>query len=473
MLQVVYSMWPELGLVLKHTVTCFCDERECFQLRMVSRGDLIATLVNVTGERPVLAGPQSAAVLVSLAAQGHSAGVAAFASRCRCSEWDVRAEALKSLKSLKKDVLEAAHELRHDAVPLVVAAIADPDLDVRSAAIAVLPHLGGPEGASAAIETAALLAESQDVALRRTAVQTLSIVALPGNRQAISVLGKLLEDDADDIRAAVVKALPQAAEKAGHGFGGTQAIAEATARLDHFQDSVRVAAAAALAEIPDAQGDQNVVKMLAKRADDCNCRVRQVFIETIGRLATCSDNFAIETVIGSLDDYDNLVRAAGANALGQVAESKGWSVAQNVVHLLGDDDEDVREAAVSSLAQIAERADERALQLIAPLLQDKDWQVRRAALRAIVHVAAPGDQMVVTAVSALLKDADSDVQDTAVELLHIMQKEAGIDHIAKAPLNSGRGYSHNLRVIACPLIIALLAVALSIFTKLTLWSPSR
>ena len=57
-------------------------------------------------------------------------------------------------------------------------------------------------------------------------------MGIPGNRQPITVVGSLLEDDVDHIMLAAVEALPQAAQKAGRDFGAAHAIAEAAARLD-------------------------------------------------------------------------------------------------------------------------------------------------------------------------------------------------------------------------------------------------
>lgn len=265
----------------------------------------------------------------------------------------------------------AARELgtlgRARGVPLTLAALGDPDEEVRlSAALAAIRLR-----AQAATDIVVNWLNAPDVRLRREACAVAR--ALP-NLRAVAPLARTLGDPDADVRSAAADAL------------GDQRSADAVApllgRLDDSTPAVRIALVAALAHL----GDPRAVVPLVGKIEDSSAEVRQ----TVAR------------ALGDLEDP----RASPA-----------------LVLALRDQSVDVRRESLIALGRL--RATD-AIDAIATFASDRTASLRVAALEALGQMPTPDALRVLTAALGTADDASPSQERTAVRDALVTAGDAAI-----------------------------------------------
>ncbi len=265
----------------------------------------------------------------------------------------------------------AARELRTlgraRGVPLILAALADPDEEVRLSAAEAAIRVR----AQAATDIVVNWLNAPDVRLRREACAVAR--ALP-NLRAVAPLARTLGDPDADVRAAAANAL------------GDQRSADAVApllgRLDDSTPAVRIALVAALARL----GDPRAVVPLVGKIEDSSADVRQ----TVAR------------ALGDLEDP----RASPA-----------------LVLALRDQSADVRRESLVALGRL--RATD-AIDAIATFVSDRTPTLRVAALEALGQMPTPDALRVLTAALGTADDASPSQETTAVRDALVTAGDAAI-----------------------------------------------
>jgi HEAT repeat protein len=222
--------------------------------------------------------------------------------------------------------------------PLAVAALGDPDDEVRLAAADAAIRLRAP-GATDAV-TGWL--NAPDVRIRRKACAVAR--ALPSPR-AVAPLARTLGDPDPEVRAEAAEAL------------GRQTSPEAVAPL-------------------------------LGRLDDPTPAVR---IQIIAALARLADPRAVVPLVGKVEDSSPDVRQAVVRALGDLGDVRASSA---LVLALRDQSADVRRAAIAALGRM--RAAD-AVDAIAPFVSDPTPSLRLAALAALGRIGSPESVRVLAA----------------------------------------------------------------------------
>ena len=304
------------------------------------------------------------------------------------------------------------------------------------------------------------------VRVRRKAVRVLEEIASKGSKEAIAaMLGRLIEDEDDDVRRWAVCGLTSIAEK-----GDAQVIAALRGQLvadghfpekmqfGHFHDrrTVRQEAVRALVTIApnDVIGEVIAVISDQSRADG-SVRAVSVLEQFAKELAAATPNVAFhkdnhKVVLQAIcrvaaDEQDPSIREAAVGALGQVAE-KGDAGEQLIEVLRGrlapladghfmlreedvrvlanfaaisdlcqtDPDRSVRLVAASVLELFAPHKREVVLQAIIRVAADgHDPDVRRVAVRALAPFAISGNHEAIAAILRRLADEDPVVRSFA------------------------------------------------------------
>lgn len=253
-----------------------------------------------------------------------SIAVPALMAALKDSDVEVRRAAVQSLSN---------HEDRR-AVPALIEALKDTDAEVRAGAAMALGQLEDPR---AAAPVAALLKDGS-VQVRRAALWALH--NLPGEVSSDAVLAALADADAEVRQAALVLALSRMSEdEEGRRQAEPRLIAAFTRMLADPNPEVRSQAVMALGE----SGLSEAPAALQALARDRNSEVRQHVVQ----------------------------------ALGQIRDPKSVPVLKE---LLQDGNADVREHAVYALGEIRDRA---ALEALVGALKSPDPVVRRTAAMAL------------------------------------------------------------------------------------------
>ncbi len=255
-----------------------------------------------------------------------SIAVPALMAALKDSDVEVRRAAVQSLSN---------HEDRR-AVPALIEALRDSDAEVRSGAAMALGQLEDPR---AAVPVAALLKDSS-VEVRRAALWALH--NLPGEVSSEAVLAALGDADAEVRQAALGLALSRMSEdEEGRRKAEPRLIAAFTRMLADPNAEVRSQAVMALGEsglseapsalLPLARdkntevrqqvaqalgriGDPKSVPVLKELLQDGNADVREQAVYALGEVR---DRSALEALVGALKSPDPVVRRTAAQALGQ------------------------------------------------------------------------------------------------------------------------------------------------------------
>jgi HEAT repeat protein len=239
--------------------------------------------------------------------------------------------------------------------PLALAALADPDDEVRLAAADAAIRLR----AAGATDEAATWLNAQDSRLRRKACEVAR--ALPSPR-AIAPLARSLGDPDADVRATAAEAL-------GHQ-ASTDAVPPLLGRLDDPAPTVRV--------------------------------------QIVGALARLGDVRAVVPLVGKVQDSSPDAREAVVRALGDLGDPRASPA---LVLALRDQNSDVRRDALAALGRL--RAAD-AVDAIAPFAADRSPSLRVAALMALGRIASPDALRVLLQALGAAEDAGGSLERTPV-----------------------------------------------------------
>ncbi len=307
---------------------------------------------------------------------------------------------------------------RRDAVPQLIACLADDDPDVRALACEALGAAGDPaavrplfelvgdadtrvaHAAVAAIQSlgsdeartqALAAARSPDPRVRRAALRVLSYFAYPESLDA------LLEGAADPderMRDAAMTGLAL--------LESPKALEALLAALRHANPTTRAAACRALS---NATASPEVNAALIRALDDEEPWVRYYACQSLGRLHVSEATARIAT---HLDDPAGQVRVAAVGAVAQLGGQRAFALLTSAATV---NDPDVRRAALIGLAAIRRP---EAMPILVAAAFERDPGSRLVALSAIAEIATPdADAALIRAAS----DPDDVVRSAAIALL--------------------------------------------------------
>jgi HEAT repeat protein/beta-lactamase regulating signal transducer with metallopeptidase domain len=283
------------------------------------------------------------------------------------------------------------HDTTSVAVPALIQALKDPDLEVRRAAARALARYEDPRSVPAFIEAL----KDADAEVRATSADALGNL---GDSRAVGPLSALLKDANADVRHQALSALdnldvPVPTATLVEAMGDKDAdVRQAAISLaseqmsDEHKDPALFSPLAGLLKDPSADVRQQAANALGELGDaraadpltatlrDQNGDVRQAAAEALGELHLTT---APPALVDAAKDPNPDVRHQVAHTLGEIGDAKAVPILKN---LLGDSNDDVRQAAVESLSEIRDSA---ALDALIQALKSTDPVVRRAAAEAL------------------------------------------------------------------------------------------
>lgn len=253
------------------------------------------------------------------------------------------------------------------AVPALIGALKDPDVEVRRAAAASLANLEDPRAVPALI---AALGDS-DIEVRGAAASGLAALEDP---RAVPALVGLLKDKSPEVRY------------------------HALAALANFPDGVPADAIVAALEDPNADIRQAAMSLATSRAEhdddeDNNTPVDPRFVAAFTRL---------------LKDGSEDIRQEAVSGLGEMRLTRAPA---ELLALVTDKSEDVRQQLAYTLGEIG---DPRGVPALKTLLSDASGDVREAAVHGLSEIR---DQSALEALVGALRSNDATVRRTAAMVL--------------------------------------------------------
>ncbi|WP_394821043.1 HEAT repeat domain-containing protein [Pendulispora albinea] len=287
----------------------------------------------------------------------------------------------------------AAQELstlgRARGTPLVLAALGDPDVEVKLAAAQSAIRLRATGATSAVLPWLG----DREARLRIAACEVAR--ALPDAR-AIQQLARGLGDADAAVRAAAADAL------------GTQASADAVApllgRLDDASPQVRIQIARALARL----GDKRAVVPLVGKVQDSVVDVRQAVVRALGELG---DARASQALILTLRDNANEVRVESLHALGRLRTPEA---VETISPFATDRNPALRQAALAALGRIGTRESMRALIGALGVADDAGGGLERTPARQALVAVGSAATAPISELSAVLKGSPNPQVATSV-----------------------------------------------------------
>ena len=248
------------------------------------------------------------------------------------------------------------------AVPALISALKDQEVQVRRAAAQSLANLDDPRAVPALITAL----KDDDAEVRTSAADGLGRLE---DARATPGLVAALSDKNKDVRRSALSALqslpgpvPVEAILTALGDGDPDvrqsAIGLATSRMDG-EEGLR-----------DARLTAAILRLLA----DPSAEIREEALSAVGELGLKE---APAAVIGMAKDRNADIRQQVASALGSIGDPKSVPTLRE---LLSDENKDVRESAVNGLSEIRDRS---ALEALVGALKSTDPTVRRAAAEAL------------------------------------------------------------------------------------------
>lgn len=251
------------------------------------------------------------------------------------------------------------------AVPALILALKDSDVEVRRAAANSLSNLDDPRAVPGLIDAL----KDSDSEVRCSAAHGLGSLE---DKRAVPGLVALLKDSNKDVRQAALSALHSMPEQVPD-----DAILSAIGDSD---PEVRYAAVGlALNRIQsnedeDAKPDPRYINAFVRMLNDASADTRQQAAEALG---SSHLKEAPSALMGASRDKNADVRQAVAQALGEIGDPKSVSTLKE---LLSDASADVRESAVNALSEIR---DQTSLEALVGALKSSDAAVRRSAAEAL------------------------------------------------------------------------------------------
>jgi HEAT repeat protein len=319
---------------------------------------------------------------------------------------------IKKLKSNDERELDTAiselGEIGEPAIPALIEALQDENLQVRQSATEVLRQSGRP-----VIPALVKALTNSDVELRRRAAALLKKVSrsywnsseLSKVKTVVSQLIPLLQDSDAGVRSSAASAL---------GNIGAEAKTAVSQLIPLLQDSdagVRSSAASALGNI--GAEAKTAVSQLIPLLQDSDAGVRSSAASALGNIGAEAKT-AVPQLVSLLQDSDEGVCSSAASALGKIGAEAKTAVPQLILLLQDSDSSDVRKSAANALVSIAEA--KTAVPQLVLLLKDSDPNVRQSVASALGSIGAEAKTVVPQLVS-LLKDSDSNVRSSAASAL--------------------------------------------------------
>ncbi len=250
------------------------------------------------------------------------------------------------------------------AVPALIDALKDRDVDVRRAAAQALANLEDPRAVPGLI---AALGDA-DAQVRGYAAMALGSLE---DRRAVPGLLALLKDGSVDVRRCALEALSNFPD----GVPVDVVLAtmnDADAELRH------VAISYALSRLhegeEDSPPDPRYVAAFTRLLKDPSADIRQMAVSAVAQAGLTQ---APPELLAMATDKSADVRQQVAYALGNIGDARAVPALKA---LLGDGNADVREAAINGLSEVRDRS---ALEALVGALRSEDPVVRRQAAMAL------------------------------------------------------------------------------------------
>ncbi len=248
------------------------------------------------------------------------------------------------------------------AVPALISALRDQDVEVRRAASRSLANLDDPRAVPALI----IALKDDDAEVRASAADGLGRLEDP---RATPGLVSALNDKNKDVRRAALSAL--------QSLPGQVPVEAILTALNDGDTEVRQSAIGlAISRMEGDEGikDARLTSAILKLLGDPSTDIRQEALSAVGELGLKE---APPAVLGMAKDRSAEIRQLVASALGRIGDPKGVPTLRD---LLTDENKDVRESAVNALSEIRDRS---ALEALVGALKSTDPTVRRAAAEAL------------------------------------------------------------------------------------------
>ena len=298
----------------------------------------------------------------------------------------VRVDVERAMKGMKLKGGKTQRDTTGTAVPALIAALKDSDVEVRRAAASSLGNLEDPRAVPGLIEAL----RDTDAEVRAEVADALCNLEDP---RAVPGLTAALKDSSPAVRKRAINALSN--------MDKNKPVDAFIAALSDSDAEVREAAVDAVSET----GDKRAVRPLIKLLSDPSADVRHQAAHALGEL---QDPAAADALSVALRDSDADVRGAAAQSLSEM----GLTTAPvGLLEASKDKNADVRQYVAQALGEIR---DPKSVTTLRTMLGDANSDVREAAINALSEVR---DSSALNALVAALKSSDPNVRRQAAEAL--------------------------------------------------------
>jgi HEAT repeat protein len=272
---------------------------------------------------------------------------------------------------------EALGQLRpaaKDAVPALVAALNDPEIFVRYAAVRALDKIG-------------ILSPKVVAALKAAAKDETPLV----RNAALEVCERLL------------------------GNATREDVPALIAELKDAKSFLRSAAARLLGEVGSISGCAEVLPALKGAMKDKDPNLGREATAACQRLLNRTTRQDVPALLAALKDSEPFVRRAAARALGQVGDLAPETLAA-LKTVAKDETPPVREAAIAAYEKLMGKATRNDVPVLIAELKDMESPARRSAARALGKAGALSTSPdAMAALKAAMADKDPDVRRAATQ----------------------------------------------------------